>query len=343
VTAVADLIPLSAPEAWREALDGLPHAFGHSWESCQAMSLTSGDPTFLYVFEAAGTRVVCPFSERRWEGRTDIYTPYGFSGFTGTGPCPALPAAWRAFARERGYVCGYIGINPLLFHPSYGEPDDLFSHNSIFTLDLTRSEADLFAALSKGRRQAVRAAARDGWQPLEDRARLGAFLRRHFVDFVRSRRASRSYEFADATLDRLCRLENVLLLGAGSDGRVEAVSVFAHTPDAAEYLFNCSLPEGQHHSALLLWQGALRMKAMGVPVLNLGGGIREGDGVAAFKARFGGREVPLGALKQVYDPAAFERLCRAAGQDPARRDGFFPPYRSPGAAPDHALATLSMS
>jgi hypothetical protein len=339
MTAVSDLIPLSAPEAWRQALAGVPHAFGHSWESCQAMSLTTGDATFLYVFEDASARVVCPFSERRWQGRTDIYTPYGFSGFAGTGPCPALPAHWRDFARSRGYICGYIGLNPLLFDPSYRDPDDLFYHNSIFALDLTRSEADLFADLSKGRRQAVRAAERDSWQPLEDRAALSAFLRQHFVDFVRSRRASRSYEFTDATLDLLCRLDTVLLLGAGTGGRVEAVSVFAHTPCAAEYLFNCSLPEGQHHSAPLLWQGALRMKAIGIPVLNLGGGVREGDGVAAFKARFGGREVRLGALKQVYDPAAFEHLCRAAGQDPARRDGFFPPYRIAG----RGAGTLSMS
>ena len=36
-----------------------------------------------------------------------------------------------------------------------------------------------------------------------------------------------------------------------------------------------------------------------------------------FKERFGARPLPLCALKQVYDPAAYEALCRAAGADPA--------------------------
>jgi hypothetical protein len=334
MTVVKDLISLSEPDVWRRALVGVPHAFGHSWESCHAMSLTTGDPTFLYVFEEAGVRVVCPFSERLWEGRTDIYTPYGFSGFSGTGPCPALPAQWQDFTRRRGYVCGYIGINPLLFDPSYAEPDDLFTHNSIFTLDLTRSEADLFAAMSTNRKRAVRAAAREGWQPLEDRDALGAFLRETFVDFARSRNASASYMFSDATLRHVADLRTVLLLGAGTPEAVEAVSAFAFTPHGAEYLFNCSTPEGQRHSAILIWHAALRLKALGVPVLNLGGGIREDDGVADFKVRFGAERQPLSALKQVYDHEAYAQLCRAAGRDPAERGGFFPSYRQPSRMPE---------
>ena len=41
------LVPTSDPDAWRRALEGLPHAFAHTWESCRAMELTTGHETHL--------------------------------------------------------------------------------------------------------------------------------------------------------------------------------------------------------------------------------------------------------------------------------------------------------
>ena len=36
------LIPLENRLEWQMALTGIPHAFGHTWESCHAMHLTTG-------------------------------------------------------------------------------------------------------------------------------------------------------------------------------------------------------------------------------------------------------------------------------------------------------------
>lgn len=329
-----NIIPLSEPDAWRDALRGIPHAFGHTWESCHATSLTTGEPTFLFAFENSTTRVVCPLAERRESGYTDVYTPWGFSGFAGNGSCPELPAHWHSLAFDRGYVCGFIGLNPLFYDASYGDPGELFYQNSIFVLDLRVSDADLFQALSENRKRAVRASARAQWTPLEDRASLRVFFMAHCTDFLRSKKASAASEFSEDTLAFLSALDNVLMLGAGEPDRIEAVSVFAYSRNSADYLFGISLPEGQRHAAPLIWHGALRLKALGIPLLNLGGGIRAGDGVAGFKARFGARELPLGALKQVYDPRAYAELCRAAGKDPAQRTGYFPRYRAPRQDPE---------
>ena len=84
-----------------------------------------------------------------------------------------------------------------------------------------------------------------------------------------------------------------------------------------------------HHSTHLLWSAAHRLRGLGVPSLNLGGGVAEGDSLARFKERFGARKLPLTALKQVYDRAAYERLCRERGADPDDIEAYFPPYRRP--------------
>src|SRR5690349_14970721 len=102
-----ECIPLESRGAWNDALQGIRHAFAHTWENCQAMRLTTGHPTYLYCFENAGVRIVCPIAERRFGGYPDIVTPYGFSGFVGTADDPEFPRYWRNFAASRAYVAGY--------------------------------------------------------------------------------------------------------------------------------------------------------------------------------------------------------------------------------------------
>src|ERR1044072_7106332 len=88
-----ELISINDAAAWREALAEIPHALAHTWEYVKAWSLSFGSSVrgqdeegiWLYGFEQAGARRVCPLAERKWNGHCDIVTPYGFSGFAGQG------------------------------------------------------------------------------------------------------------------------------------------------------------------------------------------------------------------------------------------------------------------
>jgi hypothetical protein len=94
-------------------------------------------------------------------------------------------------------------------------------------------------------------------------------------------------------------------------------------------MFNVCGEAGRAHAFTLLWNGALRLQDEGVPFLNLGGGIREGDGLAQFKRRFGAEQRPFLALRQIYDTERYQALCAAANVVADRRDGYFPAYRDP--------------
>lgn len=323
-----DRISLAEPERWREALEGVPHAFGHSWGSCRAMQLTSGLETFLYRYEDAGGRVVCPFSVRSWGGEADLLTPYGFSGFVGVGHCPEFPARWSEFAREEGFVCGYVGLHPVLDDGSRYHAADRFVHNVAHVLDLTLEEDELFARLSVNRRRQIREWERGRARLVLDRPRLAEFFAAQLERFLEERGAAGVYYLSPASQATLFGLDDVLLLGAERDGELEAVSVFAATPWVGEFLFNVSLPGGREHSAALIWAAALRLRESGVAALNLGGGVRPGDGIDRFKERFGGRAIPLASLKQVYAAESFAALCARAMADPADRTAYFPPYHA---------------
>lgn len=324
----ARLVALDDREGWWAALRDLPHAFAHTRESCHAMHLTTGWPTFLAVLEEGGNRVVCPVAERPWGEHVDAVTPYGFGGFAGRAADAAFLEEWRALARRRGWVCAYVGLNPLFAPPALLEAPQYVEHNDLYVLELDRDAGALHAALSENRRRQLRAAGPpEGWL-VEDRGRLAAFFMEHVASFLAGKGAGAAYAFSRGTLEALLGLDEVLLLGAGTGGRVEAVCVFAATPHCAEYLFGVSLPEGRTWSAALLWEGAMRLRELRIPRINLGGGVRRGDGVAEFKVRFGAARLPLGSLREVYRPELYAALCREAGADPDAPAGYFPAYRA---------------
>jgi hypothetical protein len=324
----AQCVPVEDGVAWTAALEGVPHSIVHTWGYTRAIWLSARRPTYLYVDETADARVACPLAEREFAGRPDVVTPYGVGGFVGSGAPAGFAARWRTFALRRGYVCGYVGLHPLFYRVDWYDPAEVVVEKTLFVLDLRRTERELFDALSANRRRQLRRAeARPGTPLVEDRDAVAEFLTTRYAEFMDRRRAAPIYRFSAETMRALCNLDNVLLVGAGGVGGVEAAVMLGFTPSGGDYLFGVSLPGGERHSTRLLWWGAMMLRQRGVPWFNLGGGVREGDHLGEFKRRFAGTPLPLRALRQVFRPRDYAVLCRRAGVDTAA--AYFPAYHAP--------------
>ena len=291
------------------------------------MRLTTGFTSYLYCFETGNVRIICPIAEREFEGHVDIVTPYGFSGFVGNGPCLQFPFYWSEFVKERGYVCGYIALNPIFETDAYFNSNETYRSNTLYFLDLTRGIEELRSNLDRNRKRELKDF--DKTTFILDRNALTNFFVENYHVFLRRVQASAASYFTTETLTSLCRLNNVIMVGAGTVEKIEAVYIFAHTRYAADCLFNVATPEGRHYATLLLWWGVNYLKSKHIALLNLGGGVRENDSIARSKEFFGPIKLPFRALKQVYQPKIYEELCRRRGADPADKTGYFPGYRSP--------------
>ncbi|MEX0778980.1 MAG: hypothetical protein WD491_10610 [Balneolales bacterium] len=318
------LISIETQNEWESCLEGIPHTFGHTWEHCYAMYLNSGLPTFLYCFEKDDIRVVCPIVERNFGGYKDITKPFGFSGFVANKDCPDFSVYWQDFVRSRGYVCGYLGLNPIFDYGSLFESSEIHAYNNAYVLDLKLSVNELLAGMATKRRQQF-----NNWDEtvsnfILDKSELINFFHEQYDAFLLRKNASAFYYFAPKTLTYLSGLNNVILVGVKLSGKIVAATLFAYTKHMGDALYHASLPGCQKHSAPLLWYGALQLKSLKVPALNLGGGS---GGIADFKRRFGAQKRPLRCLKQVYREDINEKLCEGVNVDPTDISGFFPAYR----------------
>ena len=327
-TVVQRAIPLSSPLEWKQALSGIPHSFFHTWEHSYAMHLTHKLPAFLYCAEADDVRVVCPFIERPFGEYIDIATPYGFSGFAGNGVLPSLPQLWREFATARGYVSVFLNTHPLFWQAEFSDPADVFELKELYLLDARGKVETLLEGCARARRRELRK-----WRAQatlhRDRAQLRRFILVHYRDFYHSRDATAAYNFSSETIEFLVEQDNLLLLGAGSETRLEAVNAFAVTDDCTEGLFHFSRPEGRRHSAGLMWEALLETKRRGIPFFNLGGGLARNDSLARFKSRFGALPLPCRAIRQVLNAERYAALCDRSGVNRHDHDEYFPRYRTP--------------
>ena len=193
-------IPLDSPNEWKDALKGIKHSFGQTWENCYAMHLTTGLSTYLYCLESDNGRIVCPIAEREYDGYIDIVKPFGFSGFVGNGDCSEFPHYWKEFVRQKNYVCGYLGLDPLFDYSNNFLPDEIYQYNTVHVLDLTLSQDELFANLSKGPKGRLR-----NWDQAKslfvfDKATLIDFFLDNYVDFFRRKNAPSFYFFSKSAL-----------------------------------------------------------------------------------------------------------------------------------------------
>lgn len=320
-------IPLESANEWKDALKNIPHSFYHTWENCNAMFKTTNFKTYLYYFEYEGIKIACPLSEREFNGYKDIVTPYGFSGFTGNKDFPEFRNYWNEFVRERNYVCGYISLNPATLNETYYDDTDAFTATNLYFIDLKQSLTDIFENLDANRRKQIVNFKKAEAGFIYDRKILTDFFLNNYASFLKRINASTANYFSDETLENICSLENVYMVGAGSSGKTEAVYIFGYTQYEGNCLFNVATPEGRQHSPLLFWSGLKYFRSKKIPLMNLGGGLKEDDNVAMSKERFGAYKLPFVNLKQVYDESSYEKLCNERSIKPADRNGYFPAYR----------------
>ncbi|MBK7158102.1 MAG: hypothetical protein IPH77_05970 [Ignavibacteria bacterium] len=324
---IHNMIPLESETEWKDALKGIRHSFYHTRESCYAMHLTTGYRTYLYCFEHDGVRIVCPVAERDFGGYTDIVTPYGFSGFTGNVDFSEFQNYWKEFVTEKKYVCGYISLNPSLTNSNYYSGQDAFKSTNLFYIDLKLSLTELFENLDSNRKKIIKNFRKYEAGFIYDRSILTKFFTENYYDFLKRINASQANYFSKETLEYICSLENIYMVGAGTESKPEAVYLFAHTESEGLCLFNVALPEGRQYASLLLWCGLKFFRSKKIPLMNLGGGIKEDDSVALSKERFGAYKLPFYNLKQIYDSDVYEKLCTQKGFKASDKSGYFPVYR----------------
>lgn len=323
------MIPLADGKRWKAVLDTVEHAPAHTHGHVRAFQASSGDDTALVILDGPAGRTACVVAVRGALGERDAYSPYGLGGFAGSMP-PDLRARWEEVASAERWIATYVLHNPLLGELSSDLESDpgrgIAIGSDVHVIDLRPTEEEILAAMSSRRRSTLRRWDRDPGQVTWDHEEILSFLLANARPFFDSLGAAETYRFSDQTWQMLLDAPTTLAVGVRAEGRVEAAVVVGRAGSLSDYLFGISLPGRNTLTAPLLWEVCKRLRGLGVGSLNLGGGIRSGDGVEEFKRRFGTRRAPLWHVRFVHDPSTYRLLCARSGVTP-HFDGFFPPYR----------------
>lgn len=321
------LIDISDPIGWRAALENLPHSIAHTHGFASCMARISNRKTNLFIAEGSEGKAVCPIAERSFRGQMDVYTPYGFGGFVGIGDMKGLREAWTQLAKDRGYVASYLMQNPVLMPPEVPVlwSDAIFSNRTLYSIDLKQSEEARWGRVSKRKRLQLRQ-----WlqsvTPVTDQRALAAAFAELYPPFAKRRQMAEPYQFSSGQAAELGGLAETLLVGVESHlGKISCVALMGAKQDCGDYLFMASTPEGDEHGAGVLWLGLQALAERGISVCNLGGGIREGDGVSEMKRRLGGEAHGIPVIQEIFDVDRYKALLAEAGVS-EDAGGYFPAY-----------------
>jgi len=180
----------------------------------------------------------------------------------------------------------------------------------------------------------IRAGERDGWTveakagPEAASADRDAFAAAYEQTMRRAAAAPR-YFFAREYFDAVLSFERSWLFVARRGSEPGAAAIAGVSDAVLHYFLGGTADAARASSPFknVVWSMLALADELGLP-LNLGGGVRPGDGLEAFKRGFANAELPFLTHDIVADHDTYERL---AGAGAAQRSGFFPAYRAPGA------------
>jgi Acetyltransferase (GNAT) domain len=305
-------------EQWRAAGDGDPY---FSPEFLVASALAQGGEPAAFSHDG----VLYPFLVRSLpDGRCDLTSAYGFGGPSGAGD-------WRTAFREqcavRGVVSEFVRFHPLRRNQRWaGDDVSVMRVQEMVVLDVTGDDEELVRRMVPQARNKLRKAIRSGLvaEPSRDLERFWEM----YTTAMTEMGASSSYLFPLEYFQALDALgDGLLMLDGGA-----ACALFLCGAGAMHYFLAASSSQGRRTAAanLVIYEAMRRARDTGLTALNLGGGLRDGDALHAFKCSFGPGRAPYHVGSAVHDRPAYALLSAEAGADPGER--FFPAYRRPATA-----------
>jgi lipid II:glycine glycyltransferase (peptidoglycan interpeptide bridge formation enzyme) len=173
----------------------------------------------------------------------------------------------------------------------------------ICTLDLTKSEAELFANMEGNNcRRAIRGAIKKGVviEETNDLSFVDEYFAQHQAVMARkSLKPLYSLNFIRQMITHFLPTGNLLLLRAKNpDGVCIATHIDLVFNKVAVYWGGAGWPDyfRLHSSELIYWHSMMKVKSMGAEVLNLGPLVKK------FKTKFGASTMPIFRLMKAKDP-----------------------------------------
>lgn len=314
-----NLIPFSDRAAWQAATaTALP---GQSWGHAAGLAAGGMEPELAVVL-AGGGRMILPFHRRRFQDATDIATLPGLSGAWISPQSPAPLAAWARFAKDQGWVSGYIQLSALNDDLPVPPPDGVTASNALYVFDLQSWNID--TSVGYKMRRNLKAGERIGARLISDPAALAPLFYDLHADHLA--RMGGAPDFDRKAVDQWFAEPGIIAFGAEVAGQVVNIQMGRRQGDWADLHLAGATEAGRELQAWLIWQALEQLRSDGVRFFNIGGYGRAGDGLHWMKARFGAVEHPLRSVRQIYDPARFAQLCHSTGAD--LQAAYFPPYRA---------------
>lgn len=338
----ADLLDPDDP-AWERALDEVRHDAYHRPGYVALQAGGHGEP-LAFRYREGGRTMLVPLVVRPVEGSdaVDATSPYGYPGPVSNASlddegfwhraCTALVASLT----DRGAVTCFVRLHPLLpvRLDVLGRSGRLVQHGHTVSVDLTRTEEEMWSATRKRDRSYVRRAREDGVDVVvDDFSTLGA-VAGAYAETMDRLGAAAGYRSSEADFEELRR-------AVGDDLHLATVVRGGQVLGGVFLLERCGIVQlhlrGTRTAALDLQVDKVEVdavrrwaKARGASVLHLGGGLggRE-DSLFRFKSGFSKDRRPFFTWHLVLDRAREESLVAQRG---GGGDGFFPAYRGPGSS-----------
>jgi hypothetical protein len=283
--------------------------------------LAAEGTTHTLLAEEGDSRAALPLIVREIPGgdRRDATSPYSYPGAATSGePIDLSAADLSASGLVSIFVRDRLG-DP----PSFASPTD----RSIVLL----SDPELPRKSRMSDRQQIRKNEAAGYVvertagPEASDGELAGFLA-VYTETMRVVEASERYFFDADYFRRLLGFPRSWLTTVyGPEGDVAAAAVTAISDGFLHYYLSGTADDHRRRapSKNLIVACTDHADELGLP-LNLGGGLKPGDGLEEFKRGFANRELPFRTYELVPDRAAYDELSAGRGDD-----GFFPLYRAP--------------
>lgn len=316
-------ISISNEEEWKYIHKSKSEDLYLSWDYCQIISDKYKLGIKLLLIEDNNSGVLLTYTKRSKKiNYFDVFTPYGMGGFEiwGKEKQKVLNNLFK-YLKSNNVVTYYFSCSSL---QKKKIPEIYMDNRTIYNISLDSSKELLWKDLHKNHKYEIKKFEKNNLRVIKEKLLLKQEFAKLYFETIKRVNATNTYHYNNSTLEKLLNSNICKLIGASLNNKIVCIVLFLRYGDNAEYFINASSLDGRNASRKLIWEMIIDLKEEGVRIVNMGGGIKEGDFLDDFKRRFGGIPEKTGKISGVINQEKFDELCAKYNNN--KNSIYFPPY-----------------
>jgi hypothetical protein len=301
------LIDLDDKKIWNKALENEEHLIGHSWDYSKFLSINDKNlKPHLLIFDEINIKNFCAVNIGSYKDFRYMHSLNGYTGYSQFFLKDDILKIKKVL-KNKNFITYYFVTNQIFLNKNIikNNLNNYYDNkNNLYLLTLEKSLDEIYSSFNSNLKRKIKLSSKLNVKASQ-KFDINEFFDLYHKNLERLNLKNKPIYNLNSLKFLLNNCKKKLIYCAYINDKLCCSVVILYNQNYSEYLTSLSLKDHNHLTGFLLFESIKFLKSMNIKYFNLGGGVKNVNGIENFKKSFGFETIDQYQTKLILDEDSY--------------------------------------